>query len=196
MRLDQYTLGTYTPGAPLWKQILWYFLGDPLIRSRWLSFSVLKVWVLRCFGAQIGQQVRIKPNVRVKFPWRLTIGDYVWIGENAWLDNLAPITLESHVCLSQDVYLCTGNHDWTHPDFKLIPAPIQIEQGSWIAARAVIGPGVTVGRGAVLTLASVTSCSLQPMTIYAGNPAQPIKSRIVSSAASATALEVKRGKEI
>lgn len=177
MRLDQYT--TYTPTAPLWKQILWYFLGDPLVQSRWLFFSGLKVWTLRRFGAQIGQQVRIKPSVRVKFPWQLTIGDYVWIGENAWLDNLAPITLESHVCLSQDVYLCTGNHDWTHPDFKLITGSIYIEQGSWIAARCVIGPGVTVGQGAVLTLGSVTSRSLQPMTIYAGNPAQPIKNRLV-----------------
>ena len=177
MRLDRYT--TYTPTAPLWKQVLWYFLGDPLVRSRWLFFSGFKVWVLRCFGAQIGQQVRIKPSVSVKFPWQLTIGDYVWIGENAWFDNLAPITLESHVCLSQDVYLCTGNHDWTHPDFKLITGPIHIEQGSWIAARSVIGPGVTVGQGAVLTLGSVTGRSLQPMTIYAGNPAQPIKSRTV-----------------
>ena len=182
MRLDRYTLGIYTPGAPLWKQIFWYFLGDPLVRSRWLCFSVVKVWILRRFGAKIGQQVRIKPSVRVKFPWRLTVGDYVWIGENAWLDNLAPITLESHVCISQDVYVCTGNHDWTHPDFKLIPAPIHIEQGSWIGARSAIGPGVTVGRGAVLTLGSVTSRSLQPMTIYAGNPAQPLKRRVCPQA--------------
>lgn len=179
MRLDNYTLGTYTPGAPLWKQTLWYFIGEPLFRSHRLPFSRLKVWILRRFGAEVGQQVRIKPGVRVKFPWRLTIGDYVWIGENTWLDNLAPITIESHVCLSQDVYLCTGNHDWSHPDFKLIPAAIHIEQGSWLAARAVVGPGVTVGHGAVLGLGSVTGRSLQPMTIYAGNPAQPIKQRLV-----------------
>lgn len=181
MHLDHYTLGTYTPGAPYWKQILWYLLGDPIVQSHWFSSSVLKVLTLRCFGAQIGQQVRIKPGVRVKFPWRLSIGDYVWIGEETWLDNLAPITIESHVCLSQDVYLCTGNHDWSHPDFKLIPAPIHIEQGSWIAARAVIGPGVTVGRGAVLSLGSVTGKPLQPMTIYTGNPAQPVKKRLIES---------------
>jgi putative colanic acid biosynthesis acetyltransferase WcaF len=180
MRLDNYTLGTYTPGAPLWKQTLWYFGGEPLFRSHWLPFSSLKAWILRRFGAEVGQQVRIKSGVRVKFPWRLTIGDYVWIGENTWLDNLAPITIESHVCLSQDVYLCTGNHDWSHPDFKLIPAEIHIEQGSWLAARAVVGPGVTVGRGAVLGLGSVTGRSLQPMTIYVGNPAQPIKQREIS----------------
>jgi putative colanic acid biosynthesis acetyltransferase WcaF len=180
MHLDLYTVGSYTPGAPLWKQLLWYVLGAPLVRSYWIPFSALKVWILCCFGAKIGQQVRIKTGVRVKFPWRLTVGNFVWIGENAWLDNIAPIAIESHVCLSQGVYLCTGNHDWSHAEFKLAPASIHIEEGSWIAARAVIGPGVTVGRGAVLGLGSVTGRSLQPMTVYAGNPAKPIKQRVIS----------------
>ncbi len=178
MHLDNYSLGSYTPGAPYWKQLLWHFLGSPIVESNWLPISTLKVWVLRSFGASIGQQVRIKPGVRVKFPWRLTVGDCVWIGESTWIDNLAPVVLESHVCLSQGVYLCTGNHDWYHPNFKLIPAPIHIHESSWIAAKSVIGPGVTVGRGAVLTLGGVTGRSLEPMTIYAGNPAQPIKSRV------------------
>jgi putative colanic acid biosynthesis acetyltransferase WcaF len=179
MHLDLYTVGSYTPGAPLWKQLLWYTLGAPLVRSYWIP-STFKVWILCCFGAKIGQQVRIKSGVQVKFPWRLTVGDFVWIGENAWLDNIAPIAIESHVCISQGVYLCTGNHDWSHAEFKLAPASIYIEQGSWIAARAVIGPGVTVGRGAVLGLGSVTGRSLQPMTIYVGNPAHPIKQRMIS----------------
>ncbi|MBF2004237.1 MAG: colanic acid biosynthesis acetyltransferase WcaF [Chlorogloeopsis fritschii C42_A2020_084] len=177
MHLDNYTLGTYTPGAPYWKQLLWYFLGSSLLQSHIIIFSTFKVWLLRTFGAQIGKNVRIKPGVRVKFPWRLTVGDHVWIGEDAWIDNLAPVIIESHVCLSQGVYLCTGNHDWSHPDFKLITAPIHIQQSSWIASKAVIGPGVTVGHGAVLTLGGVTGRSLEPMTIYAGNPAQPIKQR-------------------
>ena len=179
MRLDNYTVGTYTPGAKIVKQLLWYFVGSPLFRSYWLPFTGFKVWILRRFGAKIGQQVTIKPGVKVKFPWRLTVGDYVWIGENAWLDNVAPITIDSHVCLSQDVYLCTGNHDYSDRNFKLIPAPIHIQQGSWIAARAIVGPGVTVGEGAVLGLASVTGRSLKPMIIYAGNPAQPLKQRII-----------------
>lgn len=177
MRLDQYTVGTYTPGAPYWKQLLWYFVGSPLLESYWLPMSSLKVWILRSFGATIGQQVRIKPGVKVKFPWRLSIGDFAWIGEDAWIDNLAPVIIESHVCLSQGVYLCTGNHNWNHPDFKLMPAPIYIQESSWIAAKCIIGPGVTVGKGAVLTLGGVTGSSLEPMMIYAGNPAQPIKKR-------------------
>lgn len=177
MQLDCYTIGSYTPGAPYWKQLLWYFIGSPLVQSYWLPMSALKVWILRCFGAQIGQGVRIKPRVRVKFPWRLTVGDQVWLGEDAWIDNLAPITIESHVCISQGVYLCTGNHDWSHPHFQLKIAAIHIEASSWIAARAVIGPGVTIGKGAVLALGSVTGRSLDSMTIYSGNPAQPIKIR-------------------
>lgn len=179
MRLDNYTLGTYSPGAPLWKQLLWYFIGSPLVESYWLPISALKVRILRLFGAKISQGVRIKPGVRVKFPWRLTVGDYAWIGENTWIDNLAPVTIESHACISQGVYLCTGNHDWNHPDFKLIPASIHIEESSWIGAKSVIGPGVTVGRGAVLALGGVTGHSLQAMTIYTGNPAQAIKERKV-----------------
>jgi putative colanic acid biosynthesis acetyltransferase WcaF len=177
MRLDQYTLGNYSPGASIWKQVLWYFIGSPLVQSYWIPISGFKVLLLRCFGAQIGVQVRIKPGVKIKFPWRLTVGDYAWIGENAWIDNLAPITIGNHVCISQDVYLCTGNHDWGHPTFKLIVASIDIQDSCWIAARAVIGPGVTVGEGAVLGLGSVARCSLEPMQIYAGNPAQLIKQR-------------------
>jgi putative colanic acid biosynthesis acetyltransferase WcaF len=181
MRLDRYTTGNYTPGASLWRQVLWYFLGEPLFRSHWIPFSSFKVWLLRCFGASVGQQVRIKPSVRVKFPWRLTIGDHVWIGEGAWLDNLAPIILDSQVCVSQNVYLCTGNHDWKDPTFSLLPAAIHVEQDSWLAAGSMVGPGVTVGQGAVLCLGSVANSSLEPMTIYRGNPALPIKKRIIAS---------------
>ena len=177
MRLDNYTVGTYTPGAPYWKQLLWYFFGSPLVESHLIPISPIKVWILRIFGANIGQGVRIKPGVKVKFPWRLKIGDYVWLGEEAWIDNVAPVTIESHVCISQRVYLCTGNHDWNHPDFKLTPAPIHIQESSWIAANSAIGPGVNVGKGTVLTLGGVTGHSLEAMTIYSGNPARAIKKK-------------------
>jgi putative colanic acid biosynthesis acetyltransferase WcaF len=177
MRLDQYCVGGYHPGAPLWKQLLWFYIGDRIVRSTLLPVPKLKTLILRRFGAKIGQGVNIKPGVQIKFPWRLSIGDHCWIGENAWIDNVAHVTIADHVCISQAVYLCTGNHDWRDQNFALNAAPINIESGAWIAAKATIGPGVTVGQGAVLGLGSVASRSLQPMTIYAGNPAQAIKSR-------------------
>jgi putative colanic acid biosynthesis acetyltransferase WcaF len=177
MRLDNYTVGTYHPGAPFWKQLLWYYIGAPIVESYLLPISSIKVAVLRSFGAEIGTGVRIKPGVRVKFPWRLIVGNYVWIGENAWIDNIAYVTIESHTCISQEVYLCTGNHDWNDINFKLIAAPIHIHSSCWIAAKSVIGPGVTVSKGAVLTLGGVAGRSLEAMTVYAGNPATPIKKR-------------------
>lgn len=179
VQLCHYQVSGYVPGAPLWKQILWFFLGDALVRSRWIPISALKVWILRSFGASIGQGVRIKPGVQVKFPWRLTIGDHCWIGENAWFDNLAPIVLGDHICVSQSVYFCTGNHDWTEPTFDLRIAPITVGSGSWLAARSTIAPGVEIGEGAVLSLGSVAVRSLAHWTIYAGNPAVAVKPRVI-----------------
>ncbi|MEN8446366.1 MAG: WcaF family extracellular polysaccharide biosynthesis acetyltransferase [Cyanobacteria bacterium J06555_13] len=187
VQLANYTPGKdYSPGAPLLKQLLWFYIGSPLVISNWLPFSGLKVKLLRLFGASIGTGVRIKPGLRVKFPWRLTVGEDCWLGENAWIDNLAPVTLESNVCLSQDVYLCTGNHDWGKPTFDLRLGSIHIEQSAWVGARAVVGPGVTVGAGAVLALGGATSRNLESWTIYAGNPAQPVKKRELASSESAS----------
>jgi putative colanic acid biosynthesis acetyltransferase WcaF len=180
MRLDRYTVGEYSPGAPLWKQVAWYYLGSPLVSSYWIVGSGFKSSVLRCFGARVGVDVRIKQGLKVKFPWRLVVGDFVWLGENCWIDNVALVTIESHACLSQDVYLCTGNHDWSSPSFQLKDTAIHVGEGCWIAARSMVGPGAILGRGAVLCLGSVASRSLEPMTIYAGNPAQPIKERRMS----------------
>lgn len=181
MRLDRYATGDYSPGAPLWQQLLWFFVGCPLVRCYWLPFSGLKVALLRAFGARIGAGVRMKPGVLVKFPWRLQVGDHVWIGEQTWIDNLAPVTIGSHVCISQGVYLCTGNHDWSAPNFDLRVAPIVLASHCWLAARSTVGPGVTVGEGVVLALGSVAGRSLDPWQVYAGNPAVAIKHRQIHS---------------
>ena len=179
MNLNSYSVGTYTPGVSVIKQVLWYFLGNALVQTPLIPLSSFKVLILRLFGAKIGKGVNIKPLVKIKFPWRLTVHDYVWLGENCWIDNLVEVTIESHSCISQNVYLCTGNHDWSKPNFDLIVGPIYIERGCWIGANAVVGPGITIKQGAVLTLGAVATHSLEPMTIYAGNPCQIIKKRIV-----------------
>ncbi|NJK34958.1 MAG: colanic acid biosynthesis acetyltransferase WcaF [Oscillatoriales cyanobacterium SM2_2_1] len=177
MRLDRYQKGDYTIGAPLWQWVLWYVLGDHLVRSDWLPFSSLKVWVLRCFGAKLGQQVRLKNGIRVKFPWRLVVGDRTWIGEEVWIDNLATVTLGSDVCVSQGVYFCTGNHDWGREDFCLRTAPIHLEDQVWLAAKTIVAPGVTLGEGTVVILGSTVLHSLKPWTICGGHPAIALKPR-------------------
>jgi putative colanic acid biosynthesis acetyltransferase WcaF len=185
MQLSHYQNNSYQIGAPVWQQILWYFIGSPVLQAFWMPFSGPRVTILRAFGAQIGRGVIIKPGVKIKYPWNLKIGDYVWIGENTWIDNLALVTISSNTCISQGVYVCTGNHNWTKPTFDLIAGEIYIGEDSWIAARAVLGPGITIGQGAVLALGSVTSKSLNPMTIYAGNPAQAVKERKITNLGNA-----------
>jgi putative colanic acid biosynthesis acetyltransferase WcaF len=147
------------------------------LRSWLVPFSQVKVVVLRAFGASIGGGVRIKPGVKVKFPWRLTVGDHCWLGEDLWIDNLAEVRIGAHCCLSQGVYLCTGSHDWSRDTFDLITGPIIVQDHAWIGAKAVVAPGLTVGEGAVLGLGSVATHSLDPWTIYLGSPAKPNRQR-------------------
>ena len=155
-----------------------------LFVSSWLPGSAHRRLALRAFGAKIGRGVVIKPGVRIKFPWRLSIGQDSWIGENVWIDNLDTITIGSDCCVSQGAYLCTGSHDWGRETFDLVIRPIHIESGAWIAAQAVIGPGVTIGEGAVLGLGSVATNDLNPWTIHQGNPATPVKPRNIKKAPS------------
>lgn len=162
----------YNPGRALPVQLLWFCLGAPLLASRWLPGSAWRVALLRGFGARLGRGCRIKPGLRLKFPWRLRTGDHCWLGEAVWIDNLAAVTLGDHVCLSQGAYLCTGNHDMRSSGFELLPGPIEIGSGAWIAARAVLAPGTRVGDGAVVALGAVASGELPAGMVVRGNPAR------------------------
>ena len=175
MRLDLYTTKGFQRGRPGWVEAIWILL-QPLL-SLPLPGASLRVLLLRLFGAHIGRGVVIKPGVTVKFPWRLEIGDYSWIGEGVWLDNLAEIRIGSHCCLSQGVYLCTGSHDWSTSGFDLVTKPIVLGDEVWLAARAIVGPGVTIGSGAVLSLGSVATRDLAGGQIHQGAPAVAVRSR-------------------
>ena len=177
-------LGAYAPrgftrGRPALVELAWMLVQALLVSSH-VPGSWHRRLLLGLFGAQIGGGVVLKPGIRVKFPWRLSIGDNSWIGEQAWIDNLAPVTIGRDCCVSQGVYLCTGSHDWSVPGFDLITNAITLEPGAWIAAKAVVGPGVTIGRGAVLGLGSTATQDLQPWTIYAGIPAKAVKQRVIT----------------
>ncbi|MCB0338498.1 MAG: WcaF family extracellular polysaccharide biosynthesis acetyltransferase [Bdellovibrionales bacterium] len=177
MRLDLYHQGTYCPRANIARQVTWYFFGHLLVSSRWIPWSSVKVWTLRVFGASIGTKVRIKPGLKVKFPWLLSVGDYSWLGENAWIDNLDSVRIGSHCCISQSAYLCTGDHSWAKESFDLITAPITLEDHSWVAAHSIVAPGTTLKEGAVLALGSVAKGTLNAWTIYQGNPAKAVRER-------------------
>jgi putative colanic acid biosynthesis acetyltransferase WcaF len=144
--------------------------------------SPLKRAVLRAFGAKIGSGVVIKPQVKITFPWKLEVGDFVWLGEECWLLNLEQIVIGSNVCISQRAFLCTGNHNYSLSTFDLIVKPIVVEDGAWLGAGCWVGPGVRVGAHAVLAACSIMNKDMEPWGIYRGNPAELVKRRVMETA--------------
>lgn len=178
--LDSYQIpSTWQPGAPKVIVAMWFCLGSPLLSVRWLPGSAWRVHLLRLFGARIGNNCRIKPGLRVKFPWRLVVGQACWLGEEAWIDNLAMVLIADRVCISQRAYLCTGNHNFRSPGFDLCPAAICIDSDVWVAACAVVSPGSHIGCGSVVGIGSVVKGSIPPGSIVSGNPAVITGTRLV-----------------
>lgn len=162
----------YSPGRPGWVLAAWFFIGAPIVRCSVLPFSSVRVWLLRLFGAEIGEGVVIKPGVRIKYPWLLRVQDHAWLGEDCWIDNLVTVNIGNSACVSQGAYLCTGNHDWSDVHFGLIVKPITLQDGAWVGARAVVAPGITLGECAILTAGSVAKSDVPAYHIYDGNPAK------------------------
>lgn len=131
--------------------------------------------MLRLFGASAGERVVIRSRVNITFPWRLVLGDDVWLGEEVVLLTLAPVTIESDVCISQRAFLCTGSHDFRRESFDLVTKPIFIRRSTWIAAAAFIAPGVEVGEGSLVSAGSVVLESIPPHSIVRGNPAVAVR---------------------
>lgn len=156
VRLDLFDNKSFKRGRGVFTEALWLLAFSPLMTSQ-LPGSRWRVSLLRAFGASIGKAVVIKPHVIIKFPWRLTVGDHSWIGEGVWIDNLAPVVIGSHACISQGAYLCTGSHDWRQPTFDLITKPISIGANAWVCAKSMVAPGVTIGEGAVVGLGAVAT---------------------------------------
>jgi putative colanic acid biosynthesis acetyltransferase WcaF len=172
--LSQFDNRGFHPGRGPVVRCIWYLVSAIVFESACFPCYGPKRWLLRCFGARIGRGVVIKPHVRIKYPWRLQIGDHSWIGEDAWIDNLADVSIGSSVCVSQGVYLCTGSHDRERPAFDLITRPIALSDGCWICARATVLGGVTVHDGAIVAACSLVHADVAAGAIVGGVPASAI----------------------
>ena len=157
-------------------KLIWDVFGKPLLSS-YIPGTYWRRYILIIFGAKIGKGGKIKTNIKISEPWNLSIGDYCWIGENVWIDNLALVKIGNRVCISQGVYLCTGNHNYKKDLFNLILEKIVIEDDCWIAAKSIVAPGAILKRGSVSSLGTLVSGILQENGIYKGNPAKLLKSK-------------------
>jgi putative colanic acid biosynthesis acetyltransferase WcaF len=176
--LSGYKNTWYQPGRSLFIRGLWYFVNFLFFRS-FNPFYGSKRVLLRLFGASVGKGVIIKPHVSVKYPWRLRIGNHVWIGEGVWIDNLGNVELKDNVCISQGAMLLCGNHNYKKSSFDLIVEDITIEEGAWVGAKAIVCPGIKMGAHSLLTVGSIAVSDLEENWIYQGNPAQKLRLRVI-----------------
>lgn len=163
----------------IFKRLCWLFISI-LIFENGIPFpSRFKIWILNLFGSNVSKNVVIKPNVKIKYPSLLEIGENSWIGEHVWIDNLGYVKIGCNCCISQGAYLLTGNHNYKKTTFDLIVKNIEIKNGAWVGAKAVVCPGVTINEHAVLAVGSIANNDLQKNCIYQGNPATLRKIRVI-----------------
>ncbi len=162
------------------RRLLWW-VAAPLFRCSPRPFFAWRRWLLRLFGARVGRHVHVYPAARIDMPWHVTIGEWSAVGEDALIYALGAVTIGSRVTISQRAHLCAGTHDYTDPAMPLLKPPIVIGDDVWICADAFVGPGVKVGDGAVVAARAVVVKDVEPWTVVAGNPARPVKARILRS---------------
>jgi len=156
----------------LWNVIcLAFFKYTPAPLHSW------RIWILKIFGAKIGNGVHVYPGVKIWAPWNLELGDECGIANNAILYSQGIIKVGKRSVISQGAHLVAGTHDYTKSGFPLITKPIHIGDHVWIAAEAFVHPGTTIGDGTVVGARSVVSKDLPPWMVCSGFPCIPIKER-------------------
>lgn len=176
-RLDTFKVPNDFRGDSKFKVQLW-----AIIQTFFFAFSPqfmygFRVFLLKMFGAEIGKNVLIRSSVKITYPWKLSIGDNTWIGEDCYIYNLAQITIGSNVSIAHRNFFNTGGHNYEKTTFDIFAKPILIEDECWITSEVYISPGVTIGKGAVVGVRSLVFKDLPEGMICYGNPAQPVRER-------------------
>jgi putative colanic acid biosynthesis acetyltransferase WcaF len=155
--------------VPRWKVYAWGLAELLFVSSSWQISSRVRRAVLVAFGAQVGEGVILRPRLRVRFPWKLAIGDRTWIGEDVWLHNQASVVIGHDAVISQGTFVTTGSHAHRR-DMALITSPVRIGDGAWVTARCIVLGGSTIGRSALVSPGSVVRGDVPAGVIYGAEP--------------------------
>lgn len=178
-RLDEFRLPDGFRGRSSWLVQLWWMVQDTIFRWSPQFMYGWRCFLLRLFGAKIGQNVLVRPTVRVTYPWKIRIGDYSWIGDDVVLYSLGEIEIGAHTVVSQKSYLCTGSHDFTKQTFEIYALPVKIGSQVWLATDVFVAPGVQIGDGVVVGARSTVFHDLPAGMVCYGNPAEPVRRRLI-----------------
>jgi len=159
------------------RRLAWCLVEATLYRCSFHTWSNWRAFLLRRFGAVVGNQCTIRRTSRVYYPWKLIMHDMSCLGDEVTIYNLGTIELGKCATVSQEAYLCAGTHDYSTRAMRLVTKPIRIGDDAWICARAFIGPGVVIGDGAIVAAGSVVHKDVPAWSIVGGNPARFIKPR-------------------
>jgi len=170
-RLADFTGTGYERGRSAPWQVMWLLVSG-LVVTRWWCPAATRSSILRFFGAELGEGVLIRHRVRIHWPWKLTVGANSWIGEGTWILNLEPVRIGSDVCVSQEVLLCTGSHDRRSPSFEFDNAPVVLEDGVWVAARATVLRGTVIGHDSVIGAGALVTSSVPAGSVVLAPKAQ------------------------
>jgi len=176
-KLDTFKLPSSFRGRNTLVVQLWWFVQASLFACSPQFLYGWRRFLLRIFGAKIGDNVIIRPSVKITYPWKLAIGDNAWVGDNVELYTLGEIKIGNNAVVSQRSYLCTGSHDYRKKTFDIYAQPIVIEDEAWVATDVYIAPGVTIGKGAVIGARSSVYKNMPCDMICIGSPAKPIRGR-------------------
>lgn len=157
---------------------LWWFVQATLFACSPQFMYGWRRWLLILFGAKIGQGVLVRPSVKITYPWKVAIGDFAWIGDDAVLYSLGEIEIGANAVVSQRCYLCAASHDYSKVDFPIYAKKVIVGAQAWLATDVFIAPGVTIGEGAVVGARSSVFHDLPPLMVCLGSPAKPIKQRV------------------
>jgi putative colanic acid biosynthesis acetyltransferase WcaF len=175
--LSQFRLPPGFRGRPALTVQLWWLVQASLFRWSPQFLNGWRAWLLRRFGARIGRQVVIRPTATVTYPWKISLGDHVWIGEDAILYSLGDITVGHDSVVSQGAHLCAGDHDYRQVAFPIRARPIHIGAEVWVGAEVFVAPGVSIADGAVVGARSAVFQDLPPGMVCFGSPCRPVKPR-------------------
>lgn len=151
-----------------------------LMILRWtgyVPFHSIRTFMYKLAGVKIGKGTSIHMWCNFYNPANISIGEDTILGDHTFLDGRALLTIGNHVAFASSVMIFNSEHQLDDPEFKAVEEPVTIEDYVFVGPRAIILPGVTIGRGAVVAAGAVVTRDVPSMTVVGGVPAKEIRKR-------------------